>query len=138
MGLKGFTLVELLIVIAIIGVLSVIALTSYRLYTVRAHVAEGISIVTSAKFAIYEYRYHFGQWPANNSSAQLPLASSITGNAVRSVAINNGIITITYRTQVGSRQTIVFSPTIDNIGPVEWQCNTGSTVPAKYRPQNCR
>ncbi|MFM2317996.1 MAG: hypothetical protein RLZZ215_617 [Pseudomonadota bacterium] len=138
MAHRGFSLLELLIVITIISILSTTALFSYRTYTIRAHVAEGIQLSSQVKAAIYEYRHNFGLWPASNSSVNISLNNSINGNATRSVTINNGVITILYRTQVGSGQSIVFTPTINNIGSIEWQCKSGSTVPAKYRPINCR
>lgn len=138
MSQKGFSLLELLVVLGIIGVLSAAALPAYHAYTIRAHVAEGIYLSSAVKAAIHEHYYKFGLWPTSNSSADVPLGTSIAGNATRSVTINNGIITILYRTQVGSGQSIVFSPTLNNLGSIEWQCKTGSTVPAKYRPQNCR
>ncbi|SKA84071.1 type IV pilus assembly protein PilA [Thiothrix eikelboomii] len=138
MRTKGFTLVEVMIVLAIIGILASIALPSYQNYLKHSNVFEGISLASNVKFAVYEYRHHKGFWPPDNLSADLPMASSINGNATRSVTINNGIITIAYRTQVGSGQSIVFTPTIDNTGSILWQCKTGGTVPAKYRPQNCR
>ena len=135
---QGFTLIELMISVAIIGILAAIATTAYQDYLKRAHAFEGINLSSSAKLAVYEYFYRNGTWPPDNLSSDLPMASSINGNATRSVTINNGIITIAYRTQVGSGQSIVFTPTIDNMGSILWQCKTGGTVPAKYRPQNCR
>lgn len=135
---RGFTLLELMIVVSIIGILSAIAIPSYQDYLKRMHVLEGVSLMSSAKFAVYEYRYHHGIWPNNNTAANLPVDTSITADSTRSVTVNNGRIIITYRTNVGSGQTLVFTPTMSSLGSIEWGCNMGSTIPAKYRPPNCR
>lgn len=138
MKVRGFSLLELLVVISIIGILSSMAIPAYQTYVIRTNVIEGIRLSTEVKSAIYDYYSKFGTWPASNSVADIPLHTSLTGNATRSITINNGLIIITYRTQVGSGQTLVYTPTINNIGSIEWQCKTGSTIPTKYRPYNCR
>lgn len=135
---NGFTLIELMMVVAIMGVLATVALFSYQDYLKRAHVSEGIYISGNTKFAIYEYFYKHGTWPSTNTTADLPLAASITGRGTRSVAVNNGNIIITFNTYVGSGQTIILAPTLDSNGSIVWRCNTGGTVLTKYRPQNCR
>ena len=139
MSSKGFTLIEILIVVATVGVLASIALPSYQDYTKRAHVAEGVNLISQVKFAVYEYRYWNGTWPNNNLAANISISTSIIGSATRSVSINNGSITITFNTKVGSGSNLIFQPTIDSNGSIQWDCRTtASTIPAKYRPQNCR
>jgi type IV pilus assembly protein PilA len=136
---KGFTLIELLTVIAIIGILASIAIPSYQDYTKRTHVAEGVNLISQVKFAVYEYHYWNGNWPNNNLAANITTSAGITGNATRSVSINNGAITITFNTKVGNGLNLVFQPTIDSNGSIQWDCRTtASTIPTKYRPQNCR
>ena len=135
---KGFTLIELMISIAIIGILVAIALPAYQDYVKRTHVLEGFQVASRVKFSVYEYYYQKGIWPLDNSSTDLPLATSITGNAVNSVAVHNGKIIITYNTKVGFNQVITLSPTINNIGSIIWDCKINSTVPTKYRPSSCR
>ena len=135
---KGFTLIELMISVAIIGILVAIALPAYQDYLKRSHVLEGLQLASRVKFSVYEYYYHKGQWPLDNVTTDLPLPSSITGNAVNSVSIQNGKIIITYNTAVGFNQNITLTPTINSIGSINWDCKTNSTVPAKYRPQSCR
>lgn len=138
MNSKGFTLIELMGSIAIIGILVAMALPAYQAYLIRGHVTEGLQISSNAKFAVYEYYYQKGHWPVDNVDASLPTSTSITGNAVNSVSVQNGKIIITYNTKVGYSQIITLTPTINTIGSINWDCKTNSTVPAKYRPQNCR
>ena len=133
---QGFTLIELMIVVAIIGILAAIAIPSYQDYTKRAHVSEGFSLASAAKTGVTEYYSSEGVWPATNADAGLASSGSITGNAVTSVAIGtNGTITITYNSKVNNGDVVTLTPTAAE-GSVTWAC-TG-TVATKLRPANCR
>ena len=133
---KGFTLIELMIVVAIIGILAAIALPAYQDYTKRSHVSEGINLSGAAKLGVSEYYADRGTWPTTNYA--VGLAGTITGNAVNGVSIGaNGVITITYNIKAEDGKTLLLTPT-DAGGSVTWDCKTGGSLNNKYRPSTCR
>ncbi|HEZ7054901.1 TPA: pilin [Neisseria meningitidis] len=92
---KGFTLIELMIVIAIVGILAAVALPAYQDYTARAQVSEAILLAEGQKSAVTEYYLNHGIWPANNSSAGVATSADIKGKYVQKVEVNNGVVTAT-------------------------------------------
>ncbi|HGG9703760.1 TPA: pilin [Neisseria meningitidis] len=90
---KGFTLIELMIVIAIVGILAAVALPAYQDYTARAQVSEAILLAEGQKSAVTEYYLNHGEWPANNSSAGVATSADIKGKYVKSVEVKNGVVT---------------------------------------------
>ncbi|HEZ6970361.1 TPA: pilin [Neisseria meningitidis] len=91
---KGFTLIELMIVIAIVGILAAVALPAYQDYTARAQVSEAILLAEGQKSAVTEYYLNHGEWPSDNSAAGVATsASDIKGKYVQSVTVANGVIT---------------------------------------------
>lgn len=140
---KGFTLIELMIVVAIIGILAAVAIPAYQDYTVRTKVSEGLSLASGAKTSVAETRLSSGSWPTSNSSAGLAAASKITGNNVQSVTVgSSGVITIAYNNDSAiSSKTVTLTPTIaSGGGSVTWACAAGSSngVEDRYLPGNCR
>ncbi|ENW1985376.1 pilin [Neisseria gonorrhoeae] len=90
---KGFTLIELMIVIAIVGILAAVALPAYQDYTARAQVSEAILLAEGQKSAVTEYYLNHGEWPANNGAAGVASPTDIKGKYVESVTVEKGVVT---------------------------------------------
>ena len=136
---KGFTLIELMIVIAIIGILAVVALPAYQDYTARAQVSEALTLAEGQKSAVTEYRSDRGAWPTTNTEAGV--ASSISGKYVASVQVGaDGIITATMKSSDVNNDikggTLILTPTDQN-GSFTWTCDKGD-IAQKFRPSTCR
>lgn len=155
---KGFTLIELMIVVAIIGILAAIAIPAYQDYTIRAQVSEGMNLAAAAKAAVAETFLNRGTAPANRTAAGMTAnATDTEGKYVDAVAVTNGVITITYGNEAHSRinnETLTLTPYASGDDSVVWRCGnapvpgglstiTGATysaptVDSNYLPSACR
>ena len=143
---NGFTLIELMIVVAIIGILAAVAIPAYLDYAVRTQVGEGLNLTSGAKVAVAEYYVDAGIYPANNTEAGLALSNQIAGNFVSDVAVSAGVITVTFSSSVPQAAnlkidtaTFTLTPT-DNNGSVTFTC-AGANILAnntKWLPSICR
>jgi len=134
---QGFTLIELMIVVAIIGILAAVAVPAYQDYTVRAKISEALAQADMAKNAVAEFRQTMSSYPNSNASAGLASQASFLSKYVSTLAVGtSGVITVTVTASTGTNGTITMTPTVGAAGQIDWRC--GGTVPAKYRPSSCR
>ena len=144
---QGFTLIELMIVVAIIGILAAIAIPAYQDYTIRAQVSEGLSLSSGAKAAVAEYYQDSGVWPTNNALAGLAASTLIVGKYVSNVAVTgtatSGIITVIYNgadanaaLKAGPAQLTLTATT--GGGSIVWNCLGAGSMQNKWLPAACR
>ena len=143
---KGFTLIELMIVVAIIAILAAIAISQYQDYVIRSQVSEGSALADGVKTAVAEYNQNHGVFPDSNGAAGLPDPTSIVGNYVSQVDVaefNDGEISATF-SNAGGREAnvningnhLLFSP-ITHAGSIEWNCKSDD-LPSKWCASTCQ
>ncbi|HEZ0212512.1 TPA: pilin [Neisseria meningitidis] len=158
---KGFTLIELMIVIAIVGILAAVALPAYQDYTARAQVSEAILLAEGQKSAVTEYYLNHGTWPDGNSNAGVASSSTIKGKYVAGVKVEKGVITATMASsnvnnEIKGKKLSLWAKRQD--GSVKWFCgqpvtrkanganndevtaatDTTANIDTKHLPSTCR
>jgi type IV pilus assembly protein PilA len=150
---EGFTLIELMITVAIIGILALLALVSYQVYAVRAQTSEGPVLADALRNKIAEYHADKGTWPADN--ATLGITNTISGSYVSDVSQTNGVITIKYGNKANALslagEFLTIRPAVSAHGDIAWVCGyaatpggatvvgaDGTTVSQRYLPSACR
>ncbi|MBH2172965.1 pilin [Neisseria meningitidis] len=154
---KGFTLIELMIVIAIVGILAAVALPAYQDYTARAQVSEAILLAEGQKSAVTEYYLNHGEWPGDNNSAGVATSTDIKGKYVKEVKVANGVITATMLStgvnkEIQGKKLSLWAKR--QAGSVKWFCgqpvtraaatdadvtaDSGNEIDTKHLPSTCR
>jgi type IV pilus assembly protein PilA len=132
---KGFTLIELMIVVAIIGILAAVALPAYQDYTIRAKVSELVLAASGFKTSISEK----AQSDATLASAGVGLTVTASGKVTGGTVTDVGVVTIMgSATSVGTAVTVVLNPSYKADGKLIWDCKADSTATFKYMPAECR
>ena len=158
----GFTLIELMIVVAIVGILAAIAIPAYSDYTTRAQVTEALNFAAAGRTAVSESFISNGAWPVDNAAAGIGLATDIKGKYVDSLAVAANQISVTFRGAAPAAagiqgKTILLTAGTSANGDVAWQCGSkpmaaginagptafeasggGGSTAQKFRPAECR
>jgi type IV pilus assembly protein PilA len=156
-GTRGFTLIELMIVVAIIGILAAIAIPSYSDYTIRAQVAEAIMIVDEVKPSIRDYYKDRGAFPEDNAMAGVPASEHLIGQYVSGIEVEDGAMHVEFGNKAHSRLSgaiLTVRPiyvTANPTSPISWNCGLSSppdgmsaagddrtNVLAQFLPSSCR
>ena len=136
---SGFTLIELMIVVAIIGILAAIAIPVYQRYVIRSQVAEGLNLSSGTQAAVNEFYMGAGVWPSDNAAAGFSGAATIVGDYVTQVVIADNVVTIHYGKEAHTAISgkVITLTAVDNDGSVSWTCaSTG--IDAWNLPDACR
>lgn len=134
---KGFTLIELMIVVAIIGILAAIAIPAYQDYIVRSRVVEGLSFASAAKLSVGEVTLQKNAYPSTQADAGYATPTATDNVASIRIANNTGVITITH-TVLAKSVVVKLTPTLQTDGTVTWICRVVGQANNRYVPKDCR
>lgn len=133
---RGFTIIELMIVVTIIGVLAALAIPMYQNYVNRAKVGEAPLVVAPVIAAVVDKYTMEGAFPADNAAANLGAPDTLRGRYVSSIEIQaNGVIFLSFDDKALAGQTITYTPAVDSNGKITWSCTT--TLPSNLIPKGC-
>jgi type IV pilus assembly protein PilA len=137
---KGFTLIELMIVVAIIGLLASMAIPAYQRYTVRAQVSEGLELSGPIQRAVVDYVNNRGIFPVDNTDAAVQAPAEYAGSYVSSITVDGADVLVQYGNNASaaiSGTTLTLTATIHD-GSVSWECSSGGSISEDYLPSSCR
>jgi type IV pilus assembly protein PilA len=137
---QGFTLIELMMVVAIIGILAAIAMPAYQDYTIRAQISEGLRLSAGAKSALSEYYVDRGAWPTDNNQAGLANQNDIIGKYTNRVRVNDNVIEIRYGNDAHNAifNEMIELTAVDNSGSISWTCASAGLIQANHMPAACQ
>lgn len=136
---RGFTLVELMIVVAIIGILAAMAIPAYQGYSIRAQISEGFILSGPVTTAVASFYEEAGRFPADNTEAALEAPTTYSGQYVESISVNGAVVSIQYGNAANleiSGWSVILTGTI-NESRIIWSCSSDGIIPDNYLPSSC-
>ena len=137
---KGYTLVELMVVVAIVGIIAIVALPAYQNYLIRAQVSESLTLSSATKVAISDYYVQAGSWPKDNKEAGISDKSEIAGKYTKEVKVKDNVIEIKFSKDAHKmiKNKKVTLTAVDNDGSINWSCAGDGKFDPKHLPSICR
>ena len=137
---RGYTLVELMIVVAIVGIVAIIAMPAYQDYSIRAQVSEGLSLSSATKAAISDYYVQAGTWPKDNKEAGISDQSEINGQYTKEMKVESNVIEIMFGQNAHEmiKDKKIKLTAVDNDGSISWSCAGDGEFKPKHLPSICR